>query len=249
MPIYDDGILKLILKNENSILIKIIRNPIIKFFQNVIEVVLMVLLNLPIPVYSTIINIIITNLPGFPHISGCYLRALYYKPKMRKMGKNVIIDQGVNIFYPKNMELSDYVYIDKYVTIASKETKIGRRVHIAPYTFITGGGNCIIEDFAGIANNCSIITSTVTSKEGIRLSGPMIPESQTDIIRGEVIIKKDAFIGTKATIFTNVTVSEGSVIGAGTIITKTTEPWGVYISEGGKAKLLRKRKIISLEDV
>lgn len=249
MALFDSNLIKLLNNKDDSFVIKLLDNFIIKLIQTIFEYLLILIINLPIPIYATIIKMIITNLPGLPSIPGCYLRALYYKPRLKKMGKNVIIEQGAILSHPKGMELSDFAYIDKYVTIASKTAKVGRRVHIAPYSFVTGGGDFIIEDFACIANHSSIVTSTETLKPGTRSSGPMITKSQRDVIRGKVHIKKDAFIGTKATILTNVTIAEGSVIGAGVVIGKDTEPWKIYVTEGGKPKVIKDRKKLELEDI
>ncbi len=249
MSLYNEEMIALITGKDDSLLIKIFKNPLFKILQTSLEVVMLILLNLPIPIYSTFIKMLMNNLPGLPNISGCYLRSLYYKPKLKKMGKNVIIEQYAILSHPKNIELSDFSFIDKYVMIASASAKIGRRVHIAPNTIITGGGDFIIDDYAGISNGCSIITATETLKDGTRASGPMIPKSQRDVLRGFVHIKKDAFLGTKAVVMTNVTVAEGSVIGSGVIMNKSTEPWKIYVSEGGKPKILRDRKELFLEDI
>jgi acetyltransferase-like isoleucine patch superfamily enzyme len=77
----------------------------------------------------------------------------------------------------------------------------------------------------------------------------MIPKTQRDVIRGKVHIKKDAFIGTKATILTNVTIGEGSVVGAGVVMGKDTEPWKIYVMEGGKPRILKDRARLDLEDL
>jgi carbonic anhydrase/acetyltransferase-like protein (isoleucine patch superfamily) len=244
--IYDNGLAEL----KNSKLLSLILKPkIFRVILTFFEIIVMLIINLPIPIYHSLMKTIITYLPGLPSMSGCYLRALYYKPRLKRMGKNVFIEQGAILSHPKSIELDDFAYIDRYVTIASNNTKIGKRVHIAPYTIITGGGDFTIEDYACIANHSSIITSTETLKPGTRSSGPMIPSSQRDVIRGSVTIKKDVFVGTRATILTNVTLGEGCVIAAGAVITKDTEPWKIYASEGRKAKIIKNREILNLEDI
>jgi acetyltransferase-like isoleucine patch superfamily enzyme len=246
MIIYDYRLFEI---TKNNTLTRLFKNKIFSSFFTIIEVLTIFILNLPIPVYSSIVKILVTSIPGLPSKYGCFLRTCYYKPRIKRMGKNVVIEQGALLLNLKDMELDDFSYIDKYVIIASNKTKIGKRVHIAPYSFITGGGDFEIEDYAGISNHVSIITSTETLKPGTRSSGPMVPDSQRDVIRGYVIIKKDAFIGTKATILTNVTINEGSVIGAGSVITKDTDPWTIYVPEGVKGKKFRKRPELKLEDI
>lgn len=246
MIIYDYRLFEL---NENRFLTKLFKIRLFGILFYFFEIIIIIILNLPIPIYSTLVKVLITALPGLPSKTGCFLRACYYKPRLKKMGKNVIIEQGALLLNTKDMELDDFSYIDKYVIIASNLTKVGKRVHIAPYSFITGGGDFEIDDYACIANHSSIITSTETLKSGTRASGPMIPKSQRNVVRGFVKIKKDAFIGTKATILTNVTINEGSVVGVGSTITKDTEAWTIYISEGMKVKKLKNRSELKLEDI
>lgn len=195
---------------------------------SVIECILSFLLNMPIPIYSSLVYAFITHSRGLPHYLGMYLRALYYQRKLKSMEPNVFIDQNVFFAYPRSVELKEFSYIDKGVMIMSRTAKIGRRVHIAPRVFISGGGDFEIEDYAGIATNSNIITSTEILKEGYRCSGPMVSAEQRNVLRGKVTIKKDAFIGANVTILPNVVVAEGSVAAAGVTLSKSTEAWAIY---------------------
>jgi acetyltransferase-like isoleucine patch superfamily enzyme len=159
-----------------------------------------------------------------------YFRALYYRGKLGGMESNVFIDQNVFFAYPKSVFLSEFSYVDKNVVIMSRTAKIGRRVHIAPYTIISGGGDFEIEEYGGISPRCNIITSTEVMKNGARCSGPMVSAVQRNVFRGKVHIKRDAFIGANVTILPGVTVAEGSVAGAGITLSKDTDPWGIYVN-------------------
>jgi len=186
------------------------------------------LLNLPIPIYRGLVCAWITNSRGLPHYFGNYLRALYYRPRLGGMEPNVFIDQGVFFAFPKGVHLSEFSFIDKNVIIMSKTARVGRRVHIAPFVFISGGGDFEIEDYACIATKSSIITSTEVLKDGARCSGPMVSADQRKVLRGKVKIEKDAFVGASVTILPNVTLKQGSVAGAGVTIARDTEEWGIY---------------------
>lgn len=197
------------------------------------------ILALPIPLYSSVVYGLITGMRGLPHFWGMYARALYYRNKLGLMECNVFIDQGVFFAYPKRVMLKEFSYIDKNVIIMSRTAKVGRRVHIAPRVFVSGGGDFEIEDYACIATNSNIITSTEVIKDGTRCSGPMVSAVQRNVFRGKVLVKKDAFIGVNATLLPGVTIAEGSVAGAGVTIAKDTKPWGIYV--GAKAQLLSQR--------
>ena len=212
----------------------------------VIERAVGFVLALPLPIYSSIIYALVTGMRGLPHFFGMYVRALYYRQKLGLMEPNVFIDQGVFFAYPNKVELKEFSYIDKNVIVMSRSAKVGRRVHIAPRVFVSGGGDFQIEDYACIATNSNIITSTEILKDGARCSGPMVSAEQRNVYRGTVLIKKDAFIGANATLLPGVTVAEGSVVGAGVTIAKDTAPWGIYV--GGKTQMLGEREQVKWPD-
>lgn len=66
------------------------------------------------------------------------------------------------------------------------------------------------------------------------LSTPVMP-----LVVGNIEINDDVFIGAKSLILPGLTMKEGSVLGAGSVLTKDTEPWGIY--GGNPAKFLKKR--------
>ena len=177
---------------------------------------------------------------------GMYARALYYRRKLGLMEPNVFIDQGVFFAYPRQVELKEFSFIDKNVIIMARTAKVGRRVHIAPRVFVSGGGDFEIEDYACIATNSSIITSTEILKAGARCSGPMVSADQRNVYRGKVAIKKDAFIGANATLLPGVTIAEGGVVGAGVTVSKDTAPWGIYV--GAKTQLISEREPVKWPD-
>ena len=234
------------------LLIKLYKNKLFSLALLVIEKIFTFLLCLRIPIYSDLILAIVSSFPGLPRMFGCYLRALYYKGKLELLEPNVIIEQGATISNPQNVCLHEFSFIDKYVIIAANSAKIGRRVHIAPFVIVTGGGEFIAEDYAGIASGCKIITATESLKPGTRSSGPMVSKSQRDIIRGFVHIKKDAFIAVGVTILTNTTIEEGVVLAANVVVSGKTKEWNFYSIQDSqnktiRSKTLRKRKKTELE--
>jgi len=225
---------------------KLLRNPIIVTPLAIVEWLTGFLLALPIPLYSSIVYHVITSMRGLPHYPGMYVRAIYYRHKLGTMEPNVFIDQNVFFANPDKVELKEFSYIDKNVLVMSRTAKVGRRVHIAPRVFISGGGDFEIEDYACIATNSNIITSTEVIKDGTRCSGPMVSADQRNVFRGKVLIKKDAFVGANATLLPGVTLGEGSVAGAGVTISRDTQPWGIYV--GAKTQQVGERQPVIWPD-
>jgi acetyltransferase-like isoleucine patch superfamily enzyme len=204
------------------------------------------LMTIRVPIYSSLIYTWINNARGLPYLSGMYLRALYYRRILKRMDSNVFIDQDVFFAHPEGVSLQEFSYIDKRVMILCKNASVGRRVHIAPNVLVSGGGTFTIHDYAGIATGVSVITSTAIIKDGARCSGPMSSVAQRNVLRGHVLIERDAFIGPHAVLLPNIIIKEGSVVTAGLTIRRNTDPWGIYVGES--AKNISKRDIVKFDD-
>jgi len=211
-------------------------------FENVLTRILV----LPIPGYRWLIRFWVINYPGLPSLSGMYIRAAYYRGVLGGMGSNVFIEQGAQFDHPKSVFLDDFAFIDKGVLISADYTVIGRRVHIAPHVFITGGGRFEIAENACVAAKSIMVTSTEVLKNGWRASGPMTAASERKVFRGGIRVERDAFLGAACTVLPGVTVKEGSVVGAGEVISRDTEAWGVYAQ--GRPKRVSTRDRVIFDD-
>jgi galactoside O-acetyltransferase len=93
--------------------------------------------------------------------------------------------------------------------------------------------------FASIAAGSRIICAS-DEHLGAGLPGPTIPEKYRDkIILAPVVFQNFANIGTNVVILPGVTLGEGSVVGACSLVKHNTEPWTIYA--GVPAKPLRVR--------
>ena len=64
-------------------------------------------------------------------------------------------------------------------------------------------------------------------------------ESREALSKGDIIIKDDVWIGTNAIICSGVTVGQGAVIAAGSVVTKNVEPYSIV--GGNPAKIIKYR--------
>lgn len=127
-----------------------------------------------------------------------------------------IICGNAVVSYPSNITIGQNSYINGGHIIASPNAKI------------VIGSNCLI------SYNVHIRTSMHN------YSRKDVPISKQGSSESDVIIGDDVWIGYGAQIMPGVTVAKGGVIGAGAIVTKNTEPYGVYV--GCPAKLVKKRE-------
>lgn len=156
--------------------------------------------------------------------------------------RNTILSNAQNITLDNGCEIDDFVFIS-----ATDSVTIGKRVHIAPFVSIAGGGEVIIGDYAGLSTG-TIVYSGTDDFLGGGLTGPTIPKEFRAVERGFALIGKFCVLGAGTIVLPNVTIGEGTVTGAGTVVTKDLDSWGVYV--GTPAKKIKDRpkdKILKLE--
>jgi galactoside O-acetyltransferase len=159
---------------------------------------------------------------------------------LRNVGQNVFISNSVEIRRPHLISLGNHIAIDTgfYCTVGAE---LGDYIHIAPYVTIIGGADGFLKmgHFASIAAGSRIICAS-DEHLGAGLPGPTIPEKYRDkIILAPVVFQNFANIGTNVVILPGVTLGEGSVVGACSLVKHNTEPWTIYA--GVPAKPLRVR--------
>ncbi len=157
---------------------------------------------------------------------------------LNKIGDDVRIHPTVVIKQPDLTSLGSHIAIDKgvYITVASS---IGDYVHIAPYVCIIGGADAsfLMEDFTNIAVGGTVICAGEDFTDG--MLNPIVPLQYRKIINKPVIMKRFSAIGARSTVLQGVVMAEGSVLGANSLLTKSTEPWTIYV--GSPARPIRVR--------
>ena len=148
---------------------------------------------------------------------------------LKKCAKNVQIFPFAKIVNPQNVEIDEHSMIDDFTFInGGKELKIGKYVHIASFVSIIGGGKLYIRDYVVLACGARIITGTDTYHNGKRMSSAL-PLEERNLVVGETIIERDAFIGTNVIVHPNVIIGEGAVIGSASLVLKDVEPWSINV--------------------
>ena len=169
------------------------------------------------------------------------------KRRLKRCGESVRIYPLAKIVKPEVIEIGDHSMIDDFTFIyGGKDIKIGRYAHIASFVSIIGGGELVLGDYTVLANGSRILTGTDTYYGGKRMS-TALPLEQRNVVRGKVVIEKDAFIGTNAVVHPNVKIGEGAVIGSNSLVLKDVEPWSINV--GSPCKRVRERPKVMVEDV
>lgn len=138
----------------------------------------------------------------------------------------------------KNAVIGPYsvVYINNYPGENNSELTIGENTYIGDQNNIrAAGGKIIIGKKCLISQQVSIIASNHLIKKEIN-----IQDQPWDSQKKDVIIGDDVWIGCSSQILPGVTIGNGAVIAAGSVVTKDIEENGIYI--GSPAKLYKYRQ-------
>jgi acetyltransferase-like isoleucine patch superfamily enzyme len=182
-------------------------------------------LTLPVPGYSHMIYMLLKPLNGF---IGFYLRALYYSRKAKGWGGNIVVREDVVFENIQEYEIEEFVLIDRQALICPRSLKIGRGSHFSLRATITGGGHVEIGRYVGLGINSIIVSATERFEGGHRVSGPMVPSRQRNVLRPTTVIENDAFLATNVVVLPGVRVGEGGVITPGSTIRRDVPPWTVW---------------------
>jgi acetyltransferase-like isoleucine patch superfamily enzyme len=167
----------------------------------------------------------------FSHGTGKFER-----DQFRRIGSMVIIESGVLVFHPENIEIGDQVYIGHYAILKGHyrgDMTIGTGSWIGQQCFLHSAGGLSIGEFVGIGPGVKIITSYHVD-EGIDR-----PILHSRIEFAPVKIGAGADIGVGAVILPGVTIGRGAQIGAGAVVTNNVPTFAV--AAGVPARVLRMR--------
>jgi acetyltransferase-like isoleucine patch superfamily enzyme len=145
-----------------------------------------------------------------------------------KLGDNVRLSKFINLY---GCFIGDNTKIGAFVEI-QKNAHIGKNCKIWSHSFICEG--VTIEDNVFIGHSVTFINDRYP--RATRADGRLQTEADWKV--EPTLIKKGASIGSGSTILANVIVGENSMVGAGSVVTKSVPP--DTIVAGNPARTLRR---------
>ena len=144
-----------------------------------------------------------------------------------KLGRDVRIYAFVNLY---GCEIGDESRVGTFVEV-QKGARIGRRCKISSHTFICEG--VTIEDEVFVGHNVTFINDLLP--RAVNADGKL--QSEADWKCVPTLVKRGASIGSSVTVLGGITIGEGAVVGAGSVVTKDVPPHAVIA--GNPARVLR----------
>ena len=214
--------------------------------------------SLPFFLYYELATLFFSGLPG---MLGFGLRRVFFPGLLKHCGVAPAIGRGINLRNPLSLSLGNKVLVDDYATLdahgmASDERhasiEIGDHVCIGRFSTVAAkGGHIRLRNGVNIGTYCRLATqSSLEIGESTLIAayayiGPgnhQQGDSDTPLIAREMDIKggvrigKNVWIGTRATILDGVSIGDGAIVGAHSLVRESV-PAGAVVA-GTPAKLL-----------
>ncbi|MFK0312815.1 acyltransferase [Pseudomonas sp. NPDC090233] len=176
------------------------------------------------------------------YLSEEQLQAMGFK----KLGKSVKISDKAAIYNPEQMELGDHVRIDDFCVVSGK-IRFGRFIHITPMCLMAGGvPGIVLDDFCTLAYGVKVFSQS-DDYSGETLVNSNIPKRFKNEKFAAVHLHRQVIVGAGAIIMPGVDVAQGCAIGAMALVTRSTQPWGIYAGAPAQRLKERSRDLLALE--
>jgi UDP-2-acetamido-3-amino-2,3-dideoxy-glucuronate N-acetyltransferase len=144
------------------------------------------------------------------------------------LGENVVLNDFINLY---GCSIGDNTRIGPFVEV-QKNVFIGKRCKISSHTFICEG--VTIEDDVFVGHGVMFINDKYP--KSTNESGELQTEDDWKVV--STLVKQGASIGSNATLLCGITVGSGSIVGAGSVVTRDVPDKAVVA--GNPAKTIRK---------
>jgi acetyltransferase-like isoleucine patch superfamily enzyme len=114
-------------------------------------------------------------------------------------------------------------------------------------TSIVGNGEFVMEDFSATSWGCRVFTGN-EDWHGNAINNPTVDPPYRKAVRSYVRFEKHATIGTNTVVLPGVTLHEGALVGANSLVREDCDPYSVYVGNPvKKVKEYSKDKLVEIE--
>lgn len=162
-----------------------------------------------------------------------------------RLGREVKISDKASLYDVDRISIGDYSRIDDFVVLSGR-VEIGRNVHVAVFCNLAGGREGItMADFSGLAYGCHLIAQS-DDYSGQTMTNPTVPRRYKTETSAAVRIGEHAILGTNTVVLPGVVIGEGVSSGAGTLFTRSADPWSIYVGSPARRVKARSQSLLDL---
>ena len=163
-----------------------------------------------------------------------------------KIGKNVVINPYV--VFGKKVKIGNNVIINSFSHL--EDCKVENKVDIGPYARIRPG--TILKDGSKIGNFVEVKKSIVGKKskinhlsyvgdtqigKDVNIGAGTITCNYDGVKKSKTKIKNNVFIGSNSSLVAPVTINENSIVGAGSVITKSIKKKSLALTRANQIEI------------
>ena len=189
---------------------------------------------------------VLTLLAGFPTVLGSALRTRAYHAVLGGIGRGCIIEPDVRLLVPRRIFLGDGVVLGEgclldantpqgrielqdgvrlspgtYIVVGRGQLAIGPMSHVGPRCLMYGTRGIQIGSGVSLANNVQLICGNHT------FARRDIPIRAHPVEGAPIVIEDDVQVGASAIVLGGTTLGRGSVVGAGSVVTRSLPPYSL----------------------
>jgi acetyltransferase-like isoleucine patch superfamily enzyme len=133
----------------------------------------------------------------------------HFPNSLKSVGTGVEFDMSTELVFPERIKLGNHIYV-------------------GPNCYLNGRGGLEIHDHVIFAPQVAVMTAMHKYQ-----NAEMLPYGREELLK-PVTIEQCAWIGMRVLIMPGVTIGEGSIIGAGAVVTKSCEPGSILGGNPGR---------------
>jgi len=175
-------------------------------------------------------------------IHSFYSREELEEIGFKRVGTQVLISRKASFYQPGRISIGDHVRIDDFCILSGVIT-LGSYIHLSAHCCLYGSQGIVMEDFSGLSPRVTVFSAS-DDFGGDFLIGPMVPDPYTHVTGGTIRIERYVQAGAGSVIFPGLTLHEGSVTGALSLVNRSLDAWTIYAGIPARAIRPRSRGLL-----
>lgn len=177
---------------------------------------------------------------------GFALRSCYWKARLRSLGQDTLIDQGVEIYGAERVEVGHDCFLSTNVRISAGarvadqdggEIAIGDYSFVGPSSLLSGGGRIRVGDFVAISSDVCIYSATNAHSDPhqpdqLTSMSHCAPRDRQYVVKGAVEIQDYVTVCPHTVVLPNITLGTGAIVHSFCQVSKSFPPFSNIVGPG-----------------